>query len=436
MRKSILIKFIGLTVFLCSAATASAAPPAEYEIKAPVAGLMAKKPKNYLKIKDKIHEIILQMPEDLFDVWEAPERELPEDCDLVLLEDEEYPAFVDDLDYANLDQALSGSLTYLTQFNANFCFEASGLTFTKAEIERSLWKFKDFLEGRPSAEELDEFLRANYHVFQSSGRTDQRDVLFTGYFEPVYKGAPEPDEQFKYPVWGRPEDMARNNGRTGRFDTEGNFVPYHTREEIDVLNALEGKAPVLAWLESPLDRFFLQIQGSGRVELTNGNMLRLNYETQNGHHYVALGAILIDEGHIAREEMSMQAIYDFFHENPDLCEPMMLQNPSYVFFKVEDQGPFGSLCVPVTAMRSLALDRKVYPPGALMLVQACKPELDKDGKIKEWLPISRFMLHQDAGGAIKGSGRADIFWGSGDYAATAAGNMQHLGKLYLFMPKN
>lgn len=436
MRKFTICAAVGLIVFLYGTTGIFAADKPEYEIKTPVAGLMAKKPKNYLKIKDKIHEIVLQMPEDLYDVWESPERELPEDCDLVLLEDEDYPAFEDDLEYENLDRALSGSLTYLTQFSADFCFEASGLTFTKAEIERGLWKFKHFLENSPSADELDEFLRANYYVFQSSGRTEQREILFTGYFEPVYKGAPEPDERFKYPVWGRPTDMTRNSGKTGRFDDEGNFVPYHTREEIDILNALEGKAPVLAWLESPLDRFFLQIQGSGRVELDNGKMLRLNYETQNGHHYVALGAILINEGHIAREEMSMQAIYDFFQENPELCEPMMLRNPSYVFFKVEDQGPFGSLCVPVTAMRSLALDRKVYPPGALMLVQACKPELDKDGKIKEWKPITRFMLHQDAGGAIKGSGRADIFWGDGEYAATAAGNMQHLGKLYFFMPKN
>lgn len=431
--------FTAATLFMvisfCYPFSAKAQTP-EYELKTPVMDLMAKKQPNYLKIKDKIHTIALQMPEDLYDVWEAPEREMPEDCTLVLLEDDEYPLFEDDLLFENLDQAISSSLTYLSQFSAEFSFEASGFSFTKAEIERGLWRFKDFLEVKPTMEELDEFIRANYYVFQSAGRTEQREILFTGYFEPIYKGALEPTDEYKFPVWGRPQDMSHSNGKTGRIDDEGAFVPYHTREEIDIENALEGKAPVLVWLNSDLDRFFLHIQGSGRVKLENGKMLRLNYETQNGHPYVSLGKLLIDEGHLTREEMSMQAIYDFFCDEPDLCEPMMMLNPSYVFFKVEDQGPFGSLCVPVTPFRSLALDRKVYPPGALMLAQIFKPELDKNGEIKQWQPATRFMLHQDAGGAIKGSGRADVFWGSGEYAATAAGSMQHMGKLFMFMPKN
>lgn len=417
-----------------SSARANNAEPGELQVKTPAEGLLAKKPPVILKIKTEIFEVALQKPDDLHAEWKPPKRPISKKSPFLLLTEEEYPVFGDDLDFADLDHAINESLAYFTQFKPERTFDAGTMTFTKAELERGLWQFKDFLETGPSVASLNGFIKANFNVYLG-GRKADRQVLFTGYFEPVYPGSKVQTGRFKYPVYAKPLDMIYQNRATGRLAEDGKFVPYHTRQEIDAGNALEGKAEVLAWLEEPLDCFFLHIQGSGRVEMEDGGSIRLNYDAQNGHRYVALGRVLIDEGHIAQEEMSMQAIYDFFKANPEMCEPMMYQNPSYVFFKVEDAGPFGALSVPVTAMRSLALDRKIYPPGILMMVETFKPELDKKGEITAWQPMTRLMLHQDSGGAIKGPARADIFWGSGPYARLAAGYMRQMGQIYFFLPK-
>jgi membrane-bound lytic murein transglycosylase A len=144
---------------------------------------------------------------------------------------------------------------------------------------------------------------------------------------------------------------------------------------------------------------------------------------------------MIDKGYLSREEMSMQAIRKYLTEHPEGVDEVLNHNPSYVFFKPGENGPFGSLGIPLTPGRSVALDHRIFPRGALGFISCRKPVVDDQGKILEWVPFSRFVLVQDTGGAIKGPGRADIFWGSGSYAELTAGTLQHDGDLYLLLLK-
>lgn len=382
--------------------------------------------------------VTLQKPANLYQPWTPPQRTLPANSSLVLLSPAEYPVFTDDMDFTGLNYAISQSLAYFGRIPGERTFKAAGTTFTKTEIERGLWKFKDFLAQNPSASQLNDFIRQNFNVYQSKGRTQDREVMYTGYFEPIYMGSLTPSERFSHPVYGRPVDLVveQSSKSVGRYDANNKLVPYYTRAEIESSGVIDGKSEVLVWLESPLDAYFLHVQGSGRVILPDNQSFHLNFDVKNGREYKSLGAALIDGGHMTKEEMSMQGIYDFFARNPELCRPLLHKNASYVFFRAETEGPFGSLAVPITPGRTLALDREVYPPGVLCVALTQKPEIGADDTIIQWRPIMRLMLNQDTGGAIKGPGRADFFWGSGGFATIAAGYMKHTGKLYMLLPKN
>jgi membrane-bound lytic murein transglycosylase A len=162
-------------------------------------------------------------------------------------------------------------------------------------------------------------------------------------------------------------------------------------------------------------------------------VLNLGYDTSNGRPYRSIGQLLIEEGKIRREEMSMQRIRAYLNENPDEIRRVLSHNPSYIFFKVTPDGPLGSLNVKLTPGRSIALDRALFPPAALSFVETRKPMIDGQGRIAAWLECRRFTLNQDTGGAIKGPGRADLFWGSGHEAEIAAGHLKHPGTLYFLV---
>jgi membrane-bound lytic murein transglycosylase A len=212
-------------------------------------------------------------------------------------------------------------------------------------------------------------------------------------------------------------------------------VPYYNRKDIEESDVLAGKAPVLAWLEDPIDLFFLQIQGSGRVVLDNGEALNLHYDSTNGQPYRSIGRLLVEEGKIPLPEMSMQRIRDFLAAHPEQTRGILNHNPSYVFFRIEEDGPLGFLEVKLTPGRSIALDHRLFPLPALVYIETEKPVLDADGRIARWEPFGRFVVSQDTGGAIRGPARADLFWGHGPYAEAAAGHMRHRGQLYLMVLK-
>ncbi len=362
---------------------------------------------------------------------------------LVRIDPSAYPNFSDDLDFESLEQAIAQSIGYLQAIPPSREFEFGRDRYTAAHILLSLRRFQGFIRVRPSASDLQRYIRAFYRVYQSVGRDPQRDVLFTGYYEPLLNGRRSISPEYQYPIYARPDDLLTIDLRAfsekfggekliGRTQ-EKSIVPYHDRREIEEGGALYGKALALAWVNDPIDVFFLHVQGSGKIILEDGRVLNVGYDTSNGRPYRSVGQLLIEEGKISREEMSMQRIRAYLNENPAEIQRVLSHNPSYIFFKVVPDGPLGSINVKLTPGRSIALDRTAFPPATLSYVETQKPMIDGQGRIVSWVACRRFTLNQDTGGAIKGPGRADLFWGSGPDAEIAAGHLKHPGKLYFLV---
>ncbi|NOQ20662.1 MAG: murein transglycosylase [Desulfobacterales bacterium] len=375
----------------------------------------------------------------------VPIKKPPEELALVRKSTFAYPNFSDDLTFDGLEHSILKSIAYLQKVPADRSYQFGKDRFNAAHVMQSLQYFLDFIRTNPSSRELKKFIRSNYSVYQSIGRDQKGEVLFTGYYEPHLSGRLSPDEEFQFPIYALPTDLMKIDlsgfnekykGETivGRY-TGQTVVPYYDRREIDDENVLAGKAEPLAWVKDPVDVFFLQIQGSGKVFLDTGQVINVHYHGTNGRPYRAIGALLIQEQIIPKEEMSMQKIRDYLHAHPEEMTAVFNYNPSYVFFKLESEGPLGYINVLLTPGRSVALDRRIFPPAALAFIQTKKPVVDSAGQIDSWTDFSRFVLNQDTGGAIRGPGRADLFWGNGPYAEIAAGHLKHTGKLYFLILK-
>lgn len=282
------------------------------------------------------------------------------------------------------------------------------------------------------------FLESRFEAFAVDAPPDAG--LFTGYFEPEIEGARAPDEKYRSPIYRVPSDLISvdlglfsqkfaGERILGRFDGKA-FIPFYERS--DVANgALAGRGLELAWLADPVDGFFLEIQGSGRIRLENGEIMRVGYAGKNGRAYRAIGRDLIENGAIAREDMSMQAIRDWLVANPSEAQAVMNLNRSVVFFEERTgPGPIGAAGTPLTAGRSLAVDPKFVPLGALVFLDTPHPDAETGAP-----PIRRLVVAEDVGGAIKGAVRGDLFWGSGDAAGALAGRMISRGRYYLLRPK-
>jgi membrane-bound lytic murein transglycosylase A len=261
----------------------------------------------------------------------------------------------------------------------------------------------------------------------------------TGYYEPLIKGDRKQTQRARYPIYGVPDDLIvvdlagvypelKNLRLRGRLD--GNrLVPYFNRTDIEnTASTLRAKS--IAWAEDPVDLFFLQIQGSGRIELPNGEHMRIGYADQNGHPYKSIGKLLVERGEMKLEEASMQSIKAWGKNNPDKLPELLASNPSYVFFRELPNGlngPLGSLGVPLTPGHSIAVDTKFIPQGAPVFLSTTYPLSNQ--------PLNRLVMAQDTGGAITGAVRADLFWGFGDEAGEQAGKMKQSGRLWVLLPK-
>jgi membrane-bound lytic murein transglycosylase A len=356
-----------------------------------------------------------------------------------------HPHFSDDMGYDGLLHGIQTSLAYLSLKPPEKSFTFGEDTYSAAHLIRSLETFRDFIQTRPTERDLRQFIRSRYRVYRSAGKDGNRVVLFTGYYEPFLKGSSQKSDIYSVPVFGLPDDLIKidlsmfSDKYAGEILTarlaNGTIVPYYDRREIEAGGVLEDTAPVLAWLEDVVDLFFLQIQGSGRIYLDNGRVLNVHYAASNGRPYRSIGKLLIDEGKIPRSEMSMQRIKQYLQAHPEEKADILYHNPSYVFFQIEEDGPLGYLDVKLTPGRSIAVDRRLFPLPALAFIEAEKPVVDGSGRIIGWENFSRFVVSQDTGGAIRGPGRSDLFWGNGEYAEIAAGHMQHRGSLYLMVLK-
>lgn len=285
------------------------------------------------------------------------------------------------------------------------------------------------------------FIEAWFVPYRIHGKRNKKIGLITGYYEPLLFGSQSADQRFKYPLYAPPEDLVRIDIEAlfpdlkgqpvrGRLLEGHRIVPFYSRSDIDQTPQLL-KGNELLWVDDRDALFFLQIQGSGRVQLPNGRTVGVGYADQNGHPYVSIGKVLLQRGELELEEISLFSIRQWLRENTEAAEELLHQNPSYVFFRLDEElgdGPLGALRVPLTAQRSVAVDPNLVPLGSPLWLMTNYPG-DPERK------YHRLMLAQDTGGAIKGAVRADVFWGHGNEAEQAAGVMKEKGRIIVFLPK-
>jgi len=276
-----------------------------------------------------------------------------------------------------------------------------------------------------------------FAVSNAGSNPGQRDGLFTGYYEAELKAADGPAAPGATPLYRVPDDLVtvdltlfradlRGEKLVGRVE-QGRLVPYLTRKEIDA-GALAGRGLELTWAADPVDAFFLQVQGSGRVLFPDGRVQRVGFAGSNGHPFYAIGRALIEEGIVSRQDSSMQSIRDWLRANPEKAAGIMQRNARYIFFRtIEGEGPIGAQGVPLTPGRSLAVDSSLLPLGVPLWLDTTWPATDK--------PLQRLMVAQDVGSAIKGAVRGDFFWGTGEPALEQAGRMKQTGRYFLLLPK-
>jgi peptidoglycan lytic transglycosylase A len=356
------------------------------------------------------------------------------------------PPISDDLDPESLRTAIHHSIAFLQKLPPDRVVGEQPRRLTAKDILDSLSAFeKVLLDHWHCAHCFAREINARFEVVPSSADPALSEVLFTGYYQPVIDGSSTPTADHRYPLYRTPPDLIVAEQVTlepkvtvekviGRAEGE-EFMPYYTRREIDEVGALRGRGLEIAWVKDPVGLFFLHIQGSGIVTLPDGRRLNIGYAAQNGRPYRSIGRLLIDNGKVAKEEMSMQRLRRYFAENPGEQSEIFAHNESYIFFRVNQEGALGSLEVPVTAGRSLATDARLFPKGAIAFIQTRIPVIDASGQLTGWRPIARLVLNQDTGGAIRGLQRADIYFGIGDEAAGLAGYMNSPGKMFFLLLK-
>lgn len=340
--------------------------------------------------------------------------------------------------FKNLGQAYTRSCNHIVKKDAQKLFGAD-LKFGKAqEWQIACRKFKKVNVNNTAS--VRTFFEQNFIPHSVSAGRDT-EGLFTGYYEASLNGSRTRHGAYQYPLRARPDDLVMVDLGAFRKELKGQRIagrvrggklkPYETHKEI-----LAGKLPKsqdkpLIWVDSPVDAFFIQIQGSGIVALDDGSVMRVGYAGQNGHPYYAVGRELVKSGELTKGNVSLQSIQEWMETNPDKAQDLMTTNKSYVFFReLKGEGPVGGEGIALTAQRSLAIDRSIIPYGMPVWLSAEHPDKASDKM------MHRMMVTQDTGGAIRGPVRGDFFWGYGEQAEKSAGPMKSKGRYWFLLPKN
>jgi membrane-bound lytic murein transglycosylase A len=296
---------------------------------------------------------------------------------------------------------------------------------------------KELIE--PDNAMLQDFFELNFTPYQVFNTDGSDSGLITGYYEPRLAGSRLKTSRYRYPLYAVPDDLLsidlgevypqlKELRLRGRLQGH-RVVPYYNRADIEAGKAsLQGRE--LFWVDNVVELFFLQIQGSGRIELPDGSLVKVGYADQNGYPYVSIGKKLIEMGELRSDEASMQGIKRWGEQNPAKLTALLEQNPSFVFFRElsnELSAPLGALGVPLTEAYSLAVDPRSIPLGYPVFLETTYPNSNE--------PLHRLMMAQDTGGAIKGAVRGDFFWGFGEQAGIQAGRMKQSGKMWVLFPK-
>ncbi len=317
-------------------------------------------------------------------------------------------------------------------------FRESCKAIGRQEKWKAVCELAAVLGTQPSSPSARQFFEQNFTPWRAANADGSAEGLITGYYEPLIKGSRTRSAAYPWPVHGVPDDMLTIEladlypdlkGMRLRGRLVGNkVVPYWSRAELD---ARQDRLPakVLFWAADPIDLFFLQVQGSGRLALPDGSQVRIGYADQNGHPYQSIGRWLVAQGELPLEKASMEGIRRWAQANPARLPELLNTNPSYVFFRelpTPTGGPIGALGVPVSDERSIAIDPRHIPLGAPVFLATTWPLSDR--------PLARLMMAQDTGGAIKGVVRADFFWGFGAEAGAQAGRMRQQGRMWVLLP--
>jgi membrane-bound lytic murein transglycosylase A len=339
------------------------------------------------------------------------------------------PAFTDQ---DGLRQAVNNSLAYLARPSSRRFFPYGQISHDQAVA--SLRQFLRVLDEAQTPEQFDDLLRSGFDVYTSVGYDDAGTVLFTGYYCPIFDARLKPDERFRYPLHKPPPDLARDpqTGMTlGRRTADGNVVPYYTRDQILKLGLPDHE---LLWLADPFEAYVVSVQGSARLRLSDGRLMEIGFAGDNGYDYVSVGEAMISHGKLDRNELSLDAMINFFKQHPEQLDVYLPLNPRYVFFKPVSGGPYGCLNVPVLSFRSIATDKDIYPRACLAYAVT---ELARDtGGPVQAQPFRGFVLDQDRGNAIRAAGRCDVFMGIGAGAGRLAGRTKAEGRLYYLFAKD
>lgn len=359
--------------------------------------------------------------------------------------DTDLAAGIDDLDLASLEKAIDRSLQYYDRVREP-SFRFGDRLIAVAELKATLLDFREIIRSRDANETKIRRIYENFDFLPPPGQNNSQNVIFTGYYVPTLEGSWSKTSRFRYPVYRKPDDLVVVN--LGKFDAKykdeqligrmerGEVAPYFTRNEIDRTGAIAGRNLEMLWVDDPIALYSLHVQGSGKIRLPDGRIVIVSYAQSNGRPFRSISRTLVEAGKIAPNDVSYARIQQYLRENPNELSDIFGYNERYIFFRRVERDPLGSLGLPVTDGRTVATDPGVYPKGSLALIRTRKPVFDREGAIKQWAPLTRFVLNQDAGAAIKGPSRVDIFCGDGPDSERLAGSFREKGDIYIIVRKN
>jgi membrane-bound lytic murein transglycosylase A len=374
-------------------------------------------------------------------IFKKPEKEK---ISLVQVSGKSLPVFTDDLEGSGLKEAISLQIEKLKKGDLDQPVKFGEMVITRERILKTLECFYALLEKNDSAA-LNREIPKKFIVLQAAGVNQKGDVIFTGYYQPVLDARTKPEGEYQYPLYRIPGDLQvidlgdlnpkYAGEKIGLRVDEGKIKLYFDRQAIDKERALQGKGLELVFLKDYLDRYMLQVQGSGVMKIGNGEEIKVRYAASNCFPYTSLREILVDKKRLRPDQASAKEIREYFNNNPEEVKEYLCQNQRYIFFEEYTGNVRGSEGVDLTAGRSIATDKALFPGGGLAFIQSRKPILNAQGEVIKWEPMVRFMVDQDTGAAIKGPGRVDIFWGTGKEAGDIAGSIKEKGKLFYLLIK-
>jgi len=359
-------------------------------------------------------------------------------------EETELP-WIDDMSRASLKEAIQNQLSVMEPTDLTRRVRMGPRRVTLQHLIETLYAFLELLAQDVSEEEFNRLLNEQFEIVSAGYHRAGRPAVFTGYYTPIIPARRERTQDFVYPLYQKPEWYPEERAeldprKTYRLDPGYHLTQVHdrallTREEIDGGQALSDQQLELAWLRDDLERYFLHIQGSGYLAFPDGTLQAVQYMGSNHFPYHSVGRQMLQDGVIEPAQGSMQGMKQYFREHPEDIDRYLFRNNRYIFFQMSESAPRGSGGAELVAGRSIATDKSLYPAGGLVYITVEKPLLNDELEVTGWQKVSRFVVDQDTGSAIKGPGRVDLYFGVGEPAGAAAGHYKRTGNMVYLLKK-